>query len=131
MWRNPYIGIYPPGMFCKFLIKYNLIQTVVSYHYAELLNDYGKPVKVHIKIDTGMHRLGERAEHIEEIARMFQMKNLIIEGAFTHLCATESASPKDRTFTKAQGKAFYQVISIYKNKATHALKYIFWRAMGL
>ena len=113
------------------LIKYNLVQTVVNYHYAELLNAYGKPVKVHIKIDTGMHRLGERAEHIEEIARMFQMKNLIIEGAFTHLCADESISPKDRTFTEAQGKAFYQVISVLKEQGYSCPKVHLLASYGL
>ncbi|MDD7637099.1 MAG: alanine racemase [Clostridiales bacterium] len=124
------LGYTHPECF-PLLIKYNLVQTVVNYHYAELLNDYGKPVKVHIKIDTGMHRLGERAEHIEEIARMFQMKNLIIEGAFTHLCADESTSPKDRTFTEAQGKAFYQVISVLKEQGYSCPKVHLLASYGL
>lgn len=124
------LGYTQPECF-PLLIKYNLVQTVVNYHYAELLNDYGKPVKVHIKIDTGMHRLGERAEHIEEIARMFQMKNLIIEGAFTHLCADESTSPKDRTFTEAQGKAFYQVISVLKEQGYSCPKVHLLASYGL
>lgn len=124
------LGYTHPECF-PLLIKYNLVQTVVNYHYAELLNDYGKPVKVHIKIDTGMHRLGERAEHIEEIARMFQMKNLVIEGAFTHLCADESTSPKDRTFTEAQGKAFYQVISTLKEQGCSCPKVHLLASYGL
>lgn len=78
-----------------------------------------------------MHRLGERAEHIEEIARMFQMKNLIIEGAFTHLCADESTSPKDRTFTEAQGKAFYQVISVLKEQGYSCPKVHLLASYGL
>lgn len=118
-------------------IVFNEVNTIPGftthsrYHYAELLNAYGKPVKVHIKIDTGMHRLGERAEHIEEIARMFQMKNLIIEGAFTHLCADESISPKDRTFTEAQGKAFYQVISVLKEQGYSCPKVHLLASYGL
>ena len=78
-----------------------------------------------------MHRLGERAEHIEEIARMFQMKNLVIEGAFTHLCADESTSPKDRTFTEAQGKAFYQVISTLKEQGCSCPKVHLLASYGL
>ena len=104
------LGYTHPDNF-PLLKKYNLIQTVVNYHYAELLREYGKPLRVHIKIDTGMHRLGERPEQIEVIARIFQMKNLKIEAAFTHLCVSDSTTPKDKSYTEAQGKTFYQVIS--------------------
>lgn len=61
-----------------------------------------------------MHRLGERAEHVKTIARIFQMKNLNIEGAFTHLCVSDSVSPKDKAYTEFQGKTFYQVLSDLK-----------------
>lgn len=61
-----------------------------------------------------MHRLGERAEHVKTIARIFQMKNLNIEGAFTHLCVSDSVSPKDKAYTESQGKTFYQVLSDLK-----------------
>ena len=104
------LGYTHPDNF-PLLKKYNLIQTVVNYHYAGLLNEYGKPLRVHIKIDTGMHRLGERPEQIEAIARIFQMKNLRIESAFTHLCVSDRTAPEDKAYTEAQGKAFCQVIS--------------------
>ena len=107
------LGYTHPDAF-PLLRKYNFIQTVVNYRYAKLLNKYGKPLRVHIKIDTGMHRLGERAEHVKTIARIFQMKNLNIEGAFTHLCVSDSVSPKDKAYTESQGKAFYQVLSDLK-----------------
>lgn len=109
------LGYTHPEYF-PLLKKYDLTQTVINSRYAKLLNEYGKPVKVHIKIDTGMHRLGERAEHAEEIAGMFEMKNLIIKGIYTHLCADESAAPKDRAFTEAQGRAFYQVVSALRER---------------
>ena len=117
-------------MFFPLLRKYNFIQTVVNYRYAKLLNKYGKPLRVHIKIDTGMHRLGERAEHVKTITRIFQMKNLNIEGAFTHLCVSDSVSPKDKAYTESQGKAFYQVLSDLK-WAISVLTYIFLQVMGL
>ena len=63
-----------------------------------------------------MHRLGERAEHIEEIAEIFHMENLIVEGVFTHLCADESTAAKDRLFTESQGKVFYHAISALEER---------------
>lgn len=109
------LGYTRPEYF-PLLGKYDLTQTVINSRYAKLLNEYGKPLKVHIKIDTGMHRLGERAEHVEEIAHIFELKNLIIEGMYTHLCADESTSSEDRAFTEAQGKAFYQVVSALRKR---------------
>ena len=54
------------------------------------LNACRKKVQVHLKIDTGMHRLGIRSDHIEEISRMFQMDNLLVDGIYTHLCVSDS-----------------------------------------
>ena len=42
----------------KELRKYDLTQTLLDYRYAQLLNRQGCRVKVHLKMDTGMHRLG-------------------------------------------------------------------------
>jgi len=54
------LGYTSPNQFSD-LVKYNLTQTVVDYPYAKLLNDFGQVIFVHIGIDTGMHRLGERS----------------------------------------------------------------------
>ncbi|MCM1325213.1 MAG: serine racemase VanT catalytic subunit [Bacteroidales bacterium] len=93
------------------LRKYRLTQTVVDHEYAKILNDYGKKLRVHLKIDTGMHRLGERCEQFEKICHIFKLKNLVIEGIYTHLCADESTSPSDKAFTLAQAQALYDITS--------------------
>ncbi|WP_277623678.1 alanine racemase [Candidatus Contubernalis alkaliaceticus] len=56
------------------LTRYRLIQTVVDCEYAGLLNSYGKKIKVHIKIDTGMNRLGENCHRLHQIAQMYHIK---------------------------------------------------------
>lgn len=124
------LGYTHPEYF-PLLGKYDLTQTVINSRYAKLLNEYGKPMKVHIKIDTGMHRLGERAEHVEEIAHIFELKNLMIEGIYTHLCADESTSPKDRAFTEAQAKAFYQVVSVLRKRGCSCSKVHLLASYGL
>lgn len=93
------------------LRKYNLTQTVIDHSYAKLLNSYGKKLKVHIKIDTGMHRFGERFERIDEICKIFNCHHLIIKGIYTHLCCVETRTESDIEFTMAQAAAFHNVIT--------------------
>ena len=93
---------------------YRLTQTVVDYAYAVEMNRFGEKLHVHIGIDTGMHRIGIRCENIEEIASVYQMKNLVVDGLFTHLCVSDSPHPEHRAFTTSQLRAFYQVIDILK-----------------
>lgn len=122
---------YTHPAYLPLLKKYDLIQTVVGYHYAKILNKYGETIKVHIKIDTGMRRLGERSEHIKEISHMFQMKNLKIEGMFTHLCASESIAPKNKAYTAAQGEAFCKVVEALKRKGVFCPKIHLLASYGL
>ena len=93
------------------LRRYHLTQTVLDFSYAKVLDRYGKKILVHVKIDTGMHRLGERSEKIEEISKIFECRNLNIEGIFTHLCVADETSSESIAFTHAQAKAFYDVVA--------------------
>lgn len=119
------LGYTHPEKFAL-LRKYRLIQTVVDHAYGKVLNSYGRKLKVHVKIDTGMHRLGERSEKDKEIGRIFRLKNLQVEGVYTHLCADETKNPEDREFTKKQRELFYEALSElekqgYSNLKTHLL----------
>ena len=91
------------------LRKYDLIQTVVDYAYGKLLDSYGRKIRVHVKVDTGMHRLGERAEKKKTIGRICRLKNLRVEGIYTHLCADETREPREQAFTEKQAALFYEV----------------------
>lgn len=103
------LGYTHPGNF-PLLRRYRLTQAAVDADHARLLNAYGKKLRVHLKIDTGMHRLGIPAERTEEIARVFRLKNLRVRGIFTHLCADETRSGADEAFTLAQAAAFQEVL---------------------
>ena len=92
------------------LRRYRLTQTVTDYAYAEKIQQSGIRLHVHIAVDTGMHRLGIRCEDIEHIAAVYQMKNLLVDGIFTHLSACDSAAPDCHAFTESQILAFRQVI---------------------
>jgi len=86
-------------------------ETVIDLPYAEALDKYGQRVKVHIAVDTGMRRLGEPCENIDNICKMFSLRSLQIEGLYTHLCADDTDSPADRAFTMEQERAFGKVVS--------------------
>lgn len=103
------LGYTHPRQF-GLLRRYRLIQTVVDESYAEELHRYGRPVRVHIAVDTGMHRIGIPCDRTDEIARLFQWKNVKIEGMFTHLCVSDGAQSRQREFTKAQGASFFQLV---------------------
>lgn len=96
------------------LRRYHLTQTVVDYEHAQTLNRYGQKVHVHVAVDTGMHRLGERSDHTAHIKSIFDMKNLVIDGLFTHLSASDSYDPESRAFTAKQAAAFDRLITILK-----------------
>ena len=61
------------------LYHYRLSQTVVDVKYARQLNQYGKPIAVHVKIDTGLHRLGEDSRSCRKFtaATIFPFRGLI------------------------------------------------------
>lgn len=113
------------------LARYRLTQTVIDYEYAEKLAEVGVVIHVHIGIDTGMHRLGIRCEDIEDILAVFEMKNLVIDGMFTHLCACDSLLPEDRAFTESQIQAFYSVVEILEERGLPCPKLHLQSSYGL
>lgn len=103
------LGYTAPEQF-ELLHRYHLTQTVIDYDYAVELSNYSKKIHVHIGIDTGMHRLGERCENIDRICEIFNMKNLIVEGVMTHLSADDSLEPANQDFTNKQADNFYLIV---------------------
>jgi len=103
---------YTSPMRAKELHKYELIQTLLDYDYAILLNKQGYIIKTHIKIDTGMHRLGFSKYDIDKIAKIFKMRYLKICGIYTHLCVSESLEITDVEFTHTQISGFYDLLDI-------------------
>ena len=98
------------------LSKYRLTQTVLDAGYAEQLNSCGYKIHVHIALDTGMHRLGERCDNKDGILGIFNCKNLIIDGMYTHLCAADLTDRRGTDYTNMQIEAFYEVVNLLKAK---------------
>ncbi len=95
------LGYTHPGLAGE-LRRCRLTQTVVSVDHARALNDTGVKLDVHLKIDTGMHRLGVGWADSEEIVEVFSLKNLNVTGVYTHLAMTESRDREAQEFTRQQ-----------------------------
>lgn len=105
---------YTDVSYARELKEYRLTQTVVDYSYGMELESKKIPVNVHIKIDTGMHRLGMESEDMERIKEIFSFKYLNVSGMFTHLCAADSRRSEDIYYTEKQTESFYQLVDELK-----------------
>ncbi len=100
---------YSPNANASMLIDNDLSAMVFSLEQAEIFSQMAlkakKRLKVHLKIDTGMHRLGLELnfKSIEIIKKIRALKGLEVEGIFTHL---SNADAKIKTHAKNQMKAF-------------------------
>ncbi len=101
-----------PETYVSKLMKHNLIATVASMDTAKFLDDYsakpGKKFKVHIKVDTGLRRIGFDIKYAyKNIEKVFQFKNLDIEGIYTHFATSEIYN---KTFAKEQLALFNELL---------------------
>lgn len=103
------LGYTHPSQFPD-LVQYGLTQTVVDAGYAMRLQEDGRKFTVHIGIDTGMHRLGERWDNIDAIQKVFQLPNLHVTGVYSHLCVSDGTSQWERAYTLEQIQHFETVV---------------------
>lgn len=113
------------------LRRYDLTQTLIDYPYSRCLNRQGCDVKVHIKIDTGMHRLGFGTEDEEKLLHTFKMRRLRVCGIYTHLCAADSRDAEDIRFTKRQIQRFYGLLERLKQRGVKLPKIHLQSSYGL
>ena len=95
------------------LIRYDITQAVTGLEMAEALSNsaagLGK-VKAHLKLDTGMSRLGffayDRPQTYDELIAVSRLPHLEVEGIFTHFPVSDSLSQEDQSFTQLQYTRF-------------------------
>lgn len=104
------------------LAENNIIQTILSYDYAESLNasaaEVGCCVRVHVALDTGMNRIGIGACGLEQclqasvlIKKINNFDNLSLEGLFTHFARADEDDCHDGITVKRQFERFNTVKS--------------------
>lgn len=119
---------YTPKEQYDLIVANDISQTVYQYDMAEALSDeavrQGKTAKLHIKIDTGMGRIGftDTEETISIIKRIATLPGIQIEGVFSHFA---KADEMDREATLLQLKRYKNMIDrLEKEQITIPIKHI-------
>ena len=105
------------------IFKYDLSATIFEDRHIKLisqeLNKYNKKyirkkkVKVHVKVDTGMNRLGiSYKDAFNFIARLSKNKNFVIDGIYTHFATSDE---KDKEFANLQLARFKDLLNELNN----------------
>src|SRR5512136_3421211 len=89
---------WTPGWLAESAIRNDVTCTVCDLEtageFARAAQALGKPARVHVKVDTGMHRLGFMPDGaVEAIAKIASLEGLILEGVFTHFATADEADP--------------------------------------
>jgi alanine racemase len=100
------------------LVDWDIQPAVYQYDFAKALSDYctaqHQVHAVHVKVDTGMGRIGWRWEEaVDEILKVAALPGIKIHGIFTHFATADCA---DKTFTHLQLERYTRVIKALKDK---------------
>ena len=88
----------------------------IARAYDEAAARAGKPMKVHIKLDTGMGRLGFQCDDahfdasLRDILEVLKLPHLDVEGVFTHFAVSDEDAPEHVEFTRLQHERFLRMI---------------------
>jgi alanine racemase len=105
------LGYVPPEQ-ADAVVNHGLSQTIYSVEMARDLSDaavrLGSKAKVHIKVDTGMGRLGiwASAVAVDEILQLARMPHIEVEGIFTHFANADG----DEAYTRQQLERFLELL---------------------
>lgn len=105
------------------LAAHNITQAAVSPEHAAQLEAFcrltGRRIKVHISVDTGMHRIGFGADAADAIEAFYRSNDMEITGIYSHMCAADSADEDDMRFSRSQGEAFKGLIDALRFRGVH------------
>ena len=104
------------------LLNYDLTPAIFRLDLAERFNNAAKErglvADIHIKIDTGMGRVGVRYDAVSEFAdQLKSLKNLRVDGLMTHLAAADDL--KQDPFTDEQVRRFDECANVFQEKGFH------------
>lgn len=92
------------------VIQYNLEPEIYSFRVLELFYEaiqksgYDKNYPIHIKLETGMHRLGFKDFELDELSQTLNKTNLKVQSIFSHLSSSDM--PTEKEFTLRQLETF-------------------------
>ena len=114
--RLPVMVMSPEEERLDTLLKFNLEPEIYNLHILRLLEEaiarnqtaIQQQVRIHIKLDTGMHRLGFSPGELEPLVKRLQSNpDLHVQSVFSHLAASED--PPEDDFTRGQIRLFEEM----------------------
>ena len=112
---------HTPSEYTGVLIERNITQTVSALakarEYSAAAAALGKTLRVHLKLDTGMSRLGFLcagdyfAAGVENVVQSCRLPNLEVEGVYTHFAVSDEPGEENEAYTRAQFKLFTDMIA--------------------
>lgn len=114
---------YTPTDAVELLYKNDIIQAVYSPEYATALNkavaDQNVKIKIHIKLDTGMGRIGfncrnDQLLELSDAIAAASLPNFLMCGIFTHFAESDRTKKNDDGFTEAQHTRFKTAVEAFK-----------------
>lgn len=123
---------YTPADQAERILRLNMTQTVQDYATARTYSDAavraGKTMRIHIKLDTGMGRLGFLSdeahfeESLREILAVLRLPGLDAEGIFTHFCVSDEETEESREFTALQYERFAAMAARVEAESGHRFR---------
>ena len=120
---------HTPYEYTGALISNNITQTVTclakALEYSTVAQAIGKPLKIHIKLDTGMSRLGFICagsyfdEGVDNVVRSCTLPGLIPEGVYTHFAVSDEEGEECEKYTREQFGLFTSVIEAVEKRGVH------------
>ena len=101
------------------VLNYHLTPVVFQIEKARLLNAAaerrGTIASIHVKVDTGMGRVGVRYDGVREfVDALRQLDHLSVEGVMTHFASADDLSQNE--FTNLQVKRFHEAVGIFRER---------------
>ena len=115
---------HTPARYTDLLLDNNITQTVSclakALEYSERAQFHGGELKIHIKLDTGMSRLGflcsgtQFEEGVENVIASCRLPGLVHEGIYTHFAVSDEMGEENEDYTRSQFKLFMDMIEAIK-----------------
>jgi alanine racemase len=110
-------GITPP-QYAGLLAEKNITQTIHSLEYARALDGVGVTIDAHIKLDTGMSRLGfvlhskDTSNVLDDVAAACACGNVRASGVYTHFSCADEPDGDSAQFTRGQFLLFMRALEL-------------------
>lgn len=119
------LGSTPPEC-ARALAELNITQAIYSQdcaaQFSAAAQAAGVTVQAHLKLDTGMRRIGFDAanpEQVQAAARACRLPGLEVSGVFTHFASADGDGDPDGTFTQEQYRRFVRAVEAIENTGVH------------